>query len=135
MIPPPIDTLINLRERLGKAKSDRIRYHQQGKKRRQPNSTNITNPHTELFVWFELYHYPALGDILTGVANSLDRDKPLSTSRLFNILKYMPVINAKEIQSMMGVGTRQAQYYLKACKLALPIVTRHLEKTNLPTAD
>jgi len=125
-IPTNIDNFPHLVTRLGKAKTDRIRYHQKGTRRKQPNATNLKNPLLNRLTWLELYQLPHVGDILTGVAVSMDNGKPLSTQRLFNIFKFMPIINSREISIMMDIGVRQSQYYLKACKIALPILERQL---------
>jgi len=44
----------------------------------------------------------------------------------------MPVINTQEIRYMLGVDTRQAQKYLKAVKLCLFHIQRHINTKKHP---
>lgn len=130
-----IDNMPELVSQLGKAKADRIRYHQKGTGRRQPGATNITNPLIGLLVWRDLHSLPGVNDILTGIARSIDNRKPLSTHRMFNIIQLMSVINTREIQRMTGLSERQARKYMQATKMALPLIEKHLTPEIIETAE
>lgn len=80
-------------------------------------------------------------DIIEGVARLDHHNKsgkhsiPLSVTRIYNILQCMEVINTQEIRYMLGVDTRQAQKYLKAIKLCLFHIQRHINKQQIQTPE
>lgn len=128
---PRIDDFPLLTERLGKASTDRIRYHQQGTGRRQSAATNLTNPLQKQLACLDNIPY-ALDDILSGVISTIEAGtKPLSMARLFNLFQCMPLINTREIQIMMSLDERQARRYMQAAKLALPLMQHHFNKYPL----
>lgn len=122
---PSIDEMPNLKARLGKARTDRIRYAGQADPTKQPRSTNLHNTILEPMQYVSL-HRPGckVTDILTGTAwLDPNQAKPLSVDRLFTLFQCAPVINTREVMKMMAVDQRQAQRYVRAAKFALP----HLE--------
>ena len=128
-----IDDMPNLAKRLGKSKCDRIRYYQRGRGKRQPCATNVENLVMDAMQYKEPFDIgcPVI-DAITGVANSVDTNsKPLNVNRLYNILKCIPIVNTQEVQAMLNVGDQQARKYVKAVKLVMPFLNKHLnEKPN-----
>lgn len=122
---PSIDDMPHLKARLGKARTDRIRYAGQEDPSKQKYVTNIANTVLDSMQFVSL-HKPGcpVTDILTGAA-WLDpsQAKPLSVDRLFNLFQCVQTINAREVMKMMAVDQRQARRYVRAAKFALP----HLE--------
>ena len=130
----PIDEMPTLKARLGKAKTDRIRYITSYTFPRPLSARNTPNPHLA-FMQFQTPHDGGpVDDIIQGIARldhhsrSSGKSIPLSVSRLYNILQCMPVINTQEISYMLGIDTRQAQKYQKAVKMILFHIQRHIEK-------
>lgn len=127
----PISQMLNLQRSLGKARTDRVRYVTLQNTSRLAKSQNIENIHLQLMQYKDPH---AIGcyvdDIVQGIAR-LDHQmtkgisKPLSVSRIYNILQCMPLINTREVMAMLDVDTRQAQKYVKACKLVIFHITRH----------
>lgn len=127
----PIDEMPHLVARLGRAKVERIRYQHRINIWRQPAAANLSNT-----LMCEMQgrepHDAGCGaaDILTGIArldhSGKQRDAlPLNIYRLYTILQCMPLVNTREVQAMSNLSERQAQRYVKACKLALPLLARH----------
>ena len=137
MSPYPIDTMSNLSARLGKARVDRIRYVNHASTERLHKSTNIPNTLIELMQTKEPYaHGCWVDDIIQGVARlehhqTTGGSKPLSVSRLYNILQCVELINTRELMALMNVEQRQAQKYLKAIKLIMFHINRHLALTSV----
>lgn len=121
-----IDDMPHLKARLGKARSDRIRYAGQADTSKQPRSTNIPNTVLQPMQFVTL-HRPGckVTDILTG-ASWLDQNqtKPLSVERLFTLFQCVQLINTREVMKLMGLDHRQAQRYVRAARFALPYVER-----------
>ena len=132
---PSIDEMPHLSQRLGKSTSDRIRYHQRGKHRKEPYAQNIHNSvmHTFRHKQPSDRHCPC-NDVIQGIA-SLDHQPctqraqtPLSVSRIYGVLQCMPIINTQEVMRMMAIEKRQAQRYVRAIKLILPQLERILSE-------
>lgn len=123
-----IDRTGVLKGLLSKAKVDRIRYAQNGKYRRQAGAQNLENSVLASMQYVNPRNIPSgIGDILFGIANANeDGSTPLSVMRLFNLFYCMPIINTREVRLMMQVDSRQAQRYVRAAKLALPYLEKHL---------
>jgi hypothetical protein len=70
-------------------------------------------------------------DIVQGVVR-LDHGNalPLSASRVYNILQCVEMINTRELMKLMDVEVRQAQKYIKAVKLIMTMINRHLARTS-----
>lgn len=127
-----IDQMPFLKQRLGKAGADRIRYAGRANPRRQPAATNIPNGLLQAMQYYRpTDHHCEISDILSGVAN-LDQDPrlPLSVNRLYAILQCVPMINTREIMVMLDVDKRQAQRYVRALKLAFPYLESVIEKNK-----
>ena len=123
--------MLNLQRSLGKARTDRVRYVTLQNTSRLAKSQNIDNIHLDLMQYKEPHDTSCyVDDIVQGIAR-LDHQmtkgisKPLSVSRMYNILQCMPLINTREVMAMLDVDTRQAQKYVKACKLVIFHITRH----------
>lgn len=127
-----IDDLPNLKASLGKARVDKIRYAGQEDNSKLANSTNLKNTVLQ-FMQDKVPGTPGcwVDDIIQGVAR-LDhqqtekRPVPLNVARLYNILQCVELINTRELMKMLDVEKRQAQKYLKAMKLIITAIERHL---------
>ena len=131
-----IDTMPNLSARLGRARTDRIRYINLADTNRDPGFRNIPNTLME-FMQDRQPCTPGcwVDDIIQGVArlehgNSL----PLSVSRLYNILQCVELLNTRELMALMDIEKRQAQKYLKAIRLIMFAINKHLALTSGSTA-
>jgi hypothetical protein len=135
-----IDAMPLFSAHLGKSRVDRIRYSRVMNTQRQPRARNIDNTLMD----FMQRHQPhaencPIDDIIQGIAR-LDHQqttggsKPLSVNRLYNILQCMPVINTREVMAMMVIEERQAQKYIKAIKLVMFHINRHLALTSVSAA-
>lgn len=132
-----IDDMPNLKASLGKAKVDRIRYHQSGPdSSKLKGSSNINNT-ILAFMQDKVPGEPGcwVDDIVQGVARldhqqTKHRSPPMSVTRLYTILQTMAVINTRELMKLLNVELRQAQKYLKAVKLIITAVERHLASTE-----
>lgn len=68
-------------------------------------------------------------DIFQGVVRlDYGNTVPLSATRLYNILQCVEMINTREVMKLMNVELRQAQKYIKATKLTMSMIHRHLAK-------
>ena len=120
-----IDEMPALAARLGKARTDRIRYVGQANTQPLKGSTNIPNSVIGAMQYVAPHKLGCpIADVLSG-ASHLDQNQrvPLSVDRLYNILQCMPVINTREVMKMMAVDKRQAQRYVRAIKFALPHIS------------
>lgn len=128
----PIDTMLNLAERLGKARVDRIRYTNQADTSREPGFRNIPNTLIQFMQDIELGAPGCwVDDIIQGVVRlDYGNSIQLSASRLLNILQCVEMINTREVMKLMGVEKRQAQKYIKATKLAMDMIHRQLARTS-----
>ena len=132
----PIEHMPNLMQRLGKARVDRIRYVDRANTTPMYKSQNIPNTLME-FMQDRQPCTPGcwVDDIIQGVArlehgNSL----PLSVSRLYNILQCVELLNTRELMALMDIEKRQAQKYLKAIRLIMFAINKHLALTSGSTA-
>lgn len=129
----PIDQMPNLTKQLGKAGTDRIRYAQHGRPgRKEPYATNLVN--TVITAMQSRQPKDSncpVNDTIRGVA-ALDHTQglaaPINSGRLYAIFQCMPVINSREIMLMMNIEKRQAQRYMKAVKILLPLLERILSE-------
>lgn len=127
-----IDTMPNLSARLGKARVDRIRYTDQADTHREPGFRNIPNTLIQFMQDIELGRPGCwVDDIIQGVVRlDYGNSIQLSASRLLNILQCVEMINTREVMKLMGVEKRQAQKYIKATKLTMDMIQRHLARTS-----
>lgn len=133
----PIDQMPTLVARLGRARTERIRYLSRANSSRQPRSQNLENTVLNYMQSRQPHDDDCpVDDIIQGIAR-LDHQmtagvsKPLSVTRMYNILQCMPLINTREVMAMLDVEVRQAQKYVKACKLALFHINRHIKSQQL----
>jgi hypothetical protein len=127
---PRIDDFPLLTEQLGKARTDRIRYAQQGTGRRQATATNINNTVQEKMLELEYagMNYE-VDDILSCAATTASgNSSPLNRHRLAVLFQTLPIINTQQIQQLTNLGERQARTYLRAAKFALPFLVEHFKK-------
>lgn len=131
----PIDSMPTFSQHLmrtgKKTVVDRIRYTRVSNHSKQPRSQNIPNTVLQLMQAQVPYASGPISDIIEGIAR-LDHhqsaiSKPLSVSRLYAILQTMPLINTREVSAMLAVDTRQAQKYVKALRLCIFHIQRHLD--------
>lgn len=128
----PIDQMPNFSARLGKARVDRIRYAGKADPSHLPRSRNIPNTLIDFMQDREIGTPGCwVDDIIQGVVrlehgNSL----PLSAFRVYNILQCVEMINTREVMKLMDVEVRQAQKYIKAVKLIMTMINRHLARTS-----
>lgn len=137
----PIDQMHSLSSRLGKARTDRIRYHSTvtqitGKPRKTRNRIYELMQECEPF---------AIGcpidDIIQGVVrldhHGRNKDNqpsiPLNASRIYNMFQILEELSTPEIMRLMDINERQAQKYLKAAKLIMHYVEVHQAKKELPS--
>ena len=127
-----IDTMPNLSARLGKARTDRIRYINLADTNRDPGFRNIPNTLVQFMQHIELGAPGCwVDDIIQGVVRlDYGNSIQLSASRLLNILQCVEMINTREVMKLMGVEKRQAQKYIKATKLAMDMIHRQLARTS-----
>jgi len=124
---PSIDDMPNLKARLGKARTDKIRYFQN-----QPDPTKLKHAkNIENTVLVAMQNNPlnqpepGVIDVLAGAARmGTGFAIPLSVNRLFHVFQCIPLINTREVMKMMDIEKRQAQRYVRAARFALP----HLEE-------
>jgi hypothetical protein len=127
---PRIDDFPILTEQLGKARTDRIRYAQQGTGKRQSAATNIINTIQDNMLELEYAgrNYE-VDDILSCAASTTSgNSKPLNRHRLAVLFQTLPIINTQQIQLLMNLGDRHARSYLQAAKFALPFLVEHFKK-------
>lgn len=128
----PIDTMHTLLAKLSKAQADRIRYTNQADPSKEAGFRNIPNTLLQFMQHIELGTPGCwVDDIIQGVVrldwgNSIQ----LSATRLLNILQCVEMINTREVMKLMGVEKRQAQKYIKATKLTMDMIHRHLSRTS-----
>lgn len=126
----PIEEMPALCARLGKARVDRIRYSSIADSSPLPRSRNIHNSLLQ-FMQGKQVGDPGcwVDDIVQGVVRlDYGNSLPLSASRLYNILQCVEMINTREVMKLMNIEQRQAQKYIKATKLAMTMIHRHLAK-------
>lgn len=120
-----IDDMPFLKARLGKARSDRVRYASQSDTAKQKNTTNVKNTVIDEMQCVTPHAAGCkVDDVLQGAANmDVNQSKPLSVSRLYNILQQVEMVNTREVISMMGIDQRQAQRYVRAIKFSIPHIS------------
>ena len=126
----PIEEMPALCARLGKARVDRIRYSSIADSSPLPRSRNIPNSLLQ-FMQDKQVGVPGcwVDDIIQGVVRlDYGNSVPLSATRLYNILQCVEMINTREVMKLMDIELRQAQKYIKATKLAMSMIHRHLAK-------
>lgn len=126
----PIEEMPALCARLGKARVDRIRYSNIADSSPLPRSRNIPNSLLQ-FMQDKQVGDPGcwVDDIIQGVVRlDYGNSVPLSATRLYNILQCVEMINTREVMKLMDIELRQAQKYIKATKLAMSMIHRHLAK-------
>ena len=127
----PIDDMPNLVKRLGKAKTARIRYAQQGTGRRQPSAKNVINPVIEDIAMLKPGDRHPVNDILQCFASLGDSERSLDPKCLLAILQCVPILNTRELQRMFNISDRQARKYLQITLAALTFISRELnDKTK-----
>ncbi len=132
----PIDDMPNFSAHLGKARVDRIRYASLADPTPLHRSRNIPNTLIDFMQDREIGTPGCwVDDIIQGVVR-LDHGNsiPLSASRIYNILQCVEMINTREVMKLMDVEIRQAQKYIKAVKLIMMMIQRHLARTSGSTA-
>ncbi len=131
-----IDEMPSLKARLGKAGTDRIRYHEEssGEDTVSKRGKNVENT-----VLFEMQGrtpsdpYCGVSDVIAGVArldhhNQKHRNTPLSMNRMYAILQVMESITTEGVMKMLSVGERQARKYVRACEISIPFLEKHFEE-------
>lgn len=135
--PSHIDQMKALSARLGKARTDRIRYHSTisrpvtGKPRKTRNRIFEEMQNRVPFT----VGCP-IDDIIQGVArldhhsrgNSGETSIPLNVTRIYNMFQLLEELSTPEIMRLMDISERQAQKYLRAAKLIMHHVMIHLDK-------
>ena len=124
-----VDDMPNLKASLGKARTDRVRLHQTEGTALRTNRTRVTlNTVRERLRDVPAHAGGPVDDIIAGVA-SLDYNsgKPLSASRLHNLLQSTDTLCCPSIMLGLYVDKRQAQRYLAAAKLAITQLSRHFD--------
>lgn len=135
--PSHIDQMKALSARLGKARTDRIRYHSTLSR---PVTGKPRKTRNRLFeVMQNRVPYAdgcPIDDIIQGIAR-LDHQRgsddkgastPLSVSRIYNMFQLLEELSTPEIMHLMDIKERQAQKYLRAAKLIMHHVMIHLDK-------
>lgn len=122
-----IDDMPNLKGRLGKARSDKIRFNSFNRNDVGTKRTRwVDNPHMEYMQGFEPNQGGAVDDIISGAANlSLENEVRLSASRLHNLLAAYNRISTDLIKLGLGINDSQARRYLSAARVAIQNLTRH----------
>lgn len=127
---PSIDEMPLLATQLRKARVDRIRYADKASGERLYKSQNIPNTILRFMQDREPYAPECwVDDVIQGIARldhqqTKGRSMPLSVTRLYNILQCVELLNTRELMSLMAVEARQAQKYLRACKLIIQIIEK-----------
>ena len=119
---PSIDDMPYLKARLGKARSDRVRYAGNADTTHLKCATNIPNSVIAQMQFKRTTDYGCpISDVLQGAANmDAGHSLPLSVNRLYSVLQSIEVVNTREVMTMMAVDKRQAQRYVRAVKFVMP---------------
>jgi len=129
-----IEDLPTFKDQIGKAGCDRIKYVDVADSTPVARGTNVLNTVLDYVQGMgPSDSFCGVNDIVAGVArldhqSSTRHSIPLSKKRLYNILQMMPVINCREVQKMLGVEKRQAQKYVKACKIMMPFLEEYFKE-------
>lgn len=70
----------------------------------------------------------SVNDAIIGVANLQWGTKPLCATKIYYILQGIYNINTTTVMQMTGLGKRQSQRYVKACKILLPVLESTFKK-------
>lgn len=117
-----VDQLPNLQKSRGK-KFDKIRFAVEGDDK-PSKRYNITNT----VITQMAYKKPSdaicpVNDAIVGVASlEWGTSKSLSATTIYNVLQTVYNINTTTVMQLTGLSTRQAQRYVKACKIVLPVL-------------
>ncbi|MTI78358.1 MAG: hypothetical protein FH754_13720 [Marinobacter sp.] len=130
----PIEEMTHLAARLGQSGMDRIRYAGKANTSEQPRASNIENTVlTEIQTVRPNTPGCRVNELIEGAAIlDTNQSKPLNINRIFNILQCMQVINTREIRTMTGLNSRQAQKYLRAVKFIIPYLKAHFNSIEEP---
>ena len=133
--PFPLDEMESLKDCLLQHKIDRIRYIENNRTPHAKPRRITPNPLCDILASYKPYDGSWVEDIILGVArldhHSTSNGNPtLSASRILTILQCMPEVSTPDIERMFEIETRQAQKYLKAAKLALFHLQRHISATR-----
>lgn len=128
-----IDEMPSLKERLGKAGTDRIRHYEKegGKEPQSKRGKNVKNT-----VLAEMQGrkpsdpFCGVSDVIAGVSrldhhSQAHRNIPLSMNRMYAILQVMENITTEGVMSTLSLGERQARKYVRACEITIPFLEDH----------
>jgi len=116
--------LSDFTEHLGKARADRIRYHQAGGKQHKAPGVNIPNTVIQRIQNISSAFDGPIENILHTACIREANRIPLNTGRLLNVLQCITLINTREVQTMMNLDKRQASEYVRAAKFAIPFIEK-----------
>ncbi len=131
-----IDEMPSLKARLGKSRTDRVRYQSGGadqdalpKRGKKIENTVLVemqgrNPRDP---------FCGVSDVIAGVArldhhNQKDRNIPLNMNRMYTILQVMETITTRGVMHMLNVGEHQARKHVRACEISIPFLEKHFEE-------
>lgn len=126
-----IEDLPTFKQRIGKAGCDRVKYADVADPTPMYRGTNVKNTVIgDVQGMGANDSFCGVNDIIAGMVrldhqSSSRQNIPLSKKRLYNILQMMPVINTREVQKMLRIEKRQAQKYVKACKIMMPFLEEY----------
>ena len=133
-----IDEMPSLKERLGKARTDRVRHYEResGKEPQSKRGKNVKNT-----VLAEMQGrkpsdpFCGVSDVIAGVArldhhNQGHRNIPLSMNRMYTILQVMENITTEGVMRTLSLGERQAQKYVRACEITIPFLEEYFEEVG-----
>ena len=114
-----------LKARLGKARTDRVRYTGNADPTHQRCATNIPNTVISEMQFKRPTDYGCtISDTIYGAAHiDSGNSLPLSVNRIYNVLQSIELINTREVMVMMAIDKRQAQRYVRAIKFVMPYLT------------
>ena len=124
----PISAMKHLSARLGKHKTNVIRYHELANNSKQACATNIPNTVQKRMQLKNPsdVHCP-IADLIVGTACSfIMGNKPMSVTSFYQIFQCIELINTREVKKLLGIGDRQARQYVRAVKHILPFLEREL---------
>ncbi len=130
-----IDEMPSLKEKLGKAGTDRVRHYEKenGKVSQSKRGKNVQNT-----VLLEMQGrkpsdpFCGVSDVIAGVArldhhNQVHRNIPLSMNRMYTILQVIENITTEGVMNTLSLGERQARKYVRACEITIPFLEEHFE--------
>lgn len=121
----PIDAMPSLSKRLGKSRVDQIRATERPLPRSR-GSRSLNNP-IQANMLCLIKEPRQISDIVVGVCRNSDTDSSLNHKRLIVLLKTLDQIDTRRVQHVTGLGERQAQRYVQACRMAIPHIEKHFE--------